>query len=61
MKTIMTFIVVSIFVYVGVNFFALPTFPQVMSPVVGHGLTVYGSMGASAVLMLLSLFFGKGR
>jgi len=59
-SAIVKFLLLAGFIYAAVNWYALNQYPQI-SQYVGHELTVYSSMGISAGLMVLSLFFGKGR
>jgi hypothetical protein len=58
-KAIVTFLLLAAFVFVGWNWWAAPTFPTVSQHV--GALTLQGSCGVSAVAMILSLLFGKGR
>jgi hypothetical protein len=59
-SAIVKFLLLAGFLYATVNWFALQQYPQ-LAQYVGHELTLYSSMGISAGLMVLSLFFGKGR
>jgi len=59
-SAIVKFILLTGFLYAAVNWFALPNYPQ-LHQTVGAELSVYSSMGIAAGLMVLSLFFGKGR
>jgi hypothetical protein len=58
-KALVTFILLSVFVFVGWNWALAPRLPEVSAHVGAVGLQA--SMGVSAVMMLLSLLFGKGR
>lgn len=54
MRIILAFIMCSVFIYCGVNWFLLPMVPVTRQFI--HGLTIWHSAGLSALLMIALLF-----
>ena len=56
-NALVKFVLLALFVFVSYNWLLVPQFPQVGQYVGTLGL--YGSLGASAALMMCSMLFGK--
>lgn len=59
MRVLFAFVLCTIFIFCGVNWFLLPLFP--MARQVIPALTIWHSAGASALLMIAILFVGGNK